>query len=157
MTQKIAYFLALLFAVLTFAPAAAHLLELMNKMTLGQADYFVVQQIYRGWALLGIVVIGGLVSSLALTVVLRKRQGPFLWALGAFLCALASHLVFWIWTYPANRATENWTRVPANWEELRLQWEYGHAGGAVLGLFAVVALICSLLAALADTERKLSG
>ncbi|HZM33925.1 MAG TPA: hypothetical protein VFC18_05460 [Burkholderiales bacterium] len=39
-----------------------------------------------------------------------------------------------------NRATENWTRLPAHWLELRAQWEYSHAASAVLNLLALVVL-----------------
>lgn len=40
-------FLGLLFTALAFAPAAAHLLELPNKIGLSRDDYLTVQQIYR--------------------------------------------------------------------------------------------------------------
>jgi hypothetical protein len=96
------YFAALVFVALSLGPSLAHLLALPNKIYLDQADYFVVQNICRGWALL------------------------------AFLCVAGAHAVFWTWTCPANVATKNWTVVPANWEVLRTQWEFSHAGGAVL-------------------------
>ena len=63
-----ARFCSLLFAALALAPAFAHLLELPNKICLSREDYLTVQQIYRGWALLGFVVFGALPSTLALTV-----------------------------------------------------------------------------------------
>jgi len=53
-----ARFLSLLFVALALAPALAHLLELPNKIGLSHDDYLTVQQIYRGWALLGLVVAG---------------------------------------------------------------------------------------------------
>ena len=59
-------FLSLLFAALALAPAMAHLLELPNKINLSREDYLNVQQIYRGWALLGFVVVGAFISTLAL-------------------------------------------------------------------------------------------
>ncbi|HEV8657074.1 MAG TPA: hypothetical protein VGS96_00470 [Thermoanaerobaculia bacterium] len=36
----------------------AHLFELPNKIGLSRDDYPTVQQIYRGWALAGILVLG---------------------------------------------------------------------------------------------------
>ena len=36
------------------AAGMAHLFELPNKIHLSREDYLTVQQIYRGWALLGI-------------------------------------------------------------------------------------------------------
>lgn len=37
------------------------------------------------------------------------------------------------------------TILPANWEELRRQWEYSHASSAALNLIALSALVLSLL------------
>jgi ribose/xylose/arabinose/galactoside ABC-type transport system permease subunit len=145
MTAKIAYFLSLLFAALAMAPAFAHLLELTNKINLPREQYFTVQQIYRGWALLGIVVFGALLSSLVLTVMLRQRRRPFIWSLIAFLCIAGTQVIFWTYTQPANLATDNWTMIPQNWEALRRQWEYSHAGSAGLNFVALVALVLSLL------------
>jgi hypothetical protein len=36
--------------------------------------------------------------------------------------------------------------LPENWEELRYQWEFSHAAGAVLNLIASVLLILFVLA-----------
>jgi hypothetical protein len=36
-------------------PVGAHLFELPNKIGLSEEHYFLVQSIYRGWALFGIV------------------------------------------------------------------------------------------------------
>jgi hypothetical protein len=48
-------FVSLLFTALALGAAMAHLLELPKKIKLSAEDYLIVQQIYRGWALLGIV------------------------------------------------------------------------------------------------------
>lgn len=145
MALKIAYFLSLVFAGLAMAPAFAHLLELPNKIGLPREEYFIVQQIYRGWALLGIVVIGALLSTLALTVMLRNRRKPFILSLIAFLAIAGTQVIFWTYTQPANLATENWTMIPQNWETLRRQWEYSHAASAGLNFTAFVTLVLSLL------------
>jgi hypothetical protein len=70
-------FFSLLFAALALAPALAHLLELPNKIGLSRDDYLIVQQIYRGWALLGIVILGALLSTLILAILVRKRLHEF--------------------------------------------------------------------------------
>jgi hypothetical protein len=140
-----AYFVAFLFAALALGPALAHLFALPNKIELPEAQYFVAQGIYRGWAFLGIVVIGALLSTLALAVVLRHDRRPMLWAALAFLCIAGTQVIFWTWTYPANAATVNWTMVPTNWEALRTQWVYSHAASACLNLAAMIALILSIL------------
>src|SRR5262245_10601783 len=102
-------FLSLLFTALALAPALAHLLELPNKIGLPHDAYLTVQQIYRGWALLGFVVVGALVFTLVFTVLVRRQREQFLLALVAFLCIVGTQVVFWTFTYPANQQTNNWT------------------------------------------------
>jgi hypothetical protein len=140
-----ARFLSLLFCALALAPALAHLLELPSKIGLPRDEYFVVQQIYRGWWMLGIVVFGALLSTLALTIVVRKRPGELGPALTAFLCIVATQAIFWTITFPANQQTANWTLLPDNWQELRMRWEYSHAASAMLNLVALIAVIIAVL------------
>src|SRR5688572_23237429 len=142
-----ARFLSLLFCALALAPALAHLLELPGKISLPRDEYFVVQQIYRGWWMLGIVVFGALLSTLALTIVVRKRPGELGPALTAFLCLVATQAIFWTFTFPANQQTANWTLLPDNWQELRMRWEYSHAASAMLNLVAMIAVIIAVLKA----------
>jgi hypothetical protein len=138
-------FIALLFTALALAPALAHMLELPNKMNLSREDYLTVQQIYRGWALLGFVVAGALFSNLILTIMVHSKSKAFVLTLIAFLCIVGTQVVFWTFTYPANQATSNWTMLPENWLQLRAQWEYSHAASAVLNFAALVTLILSML------------
>ena len=145
MALQLARFSSLFFVALAFAPATAHLLELANKIGLPREEYLVVQQIYRGWALLGIVVFGALFSTLALAVLTRHRRREFVPALVAFLCVVATQVVFWTFTFPANQATGQWTMLPGNWEALRVQWEYSHAASALMNLAALVAVIAAVL------------
>jgi hypothetical protein len=145
MWLKTLYFLSLLFAALALAPAMAHVLELPNKITLSRDAYLTVQHIYRGWALLGFVVAGALLSTLSLTIKLRKQHRAFLFSLLAFLCIAGTQVVFWTYTQPANQATHNWTMLPEHWEALRQQWEYSHATSAGLNLVALMALMLSVL------------
>jgi hypothetical protein len=58
---------------------------------------------------------------------------------------VASLAIFFIWTYPANQATSNWTVASANWASLRTQWEYSHAANAVMTFLALCAVTASLL------------
>jgi Domain of unknown function (DUF1772) len=146
MTLKVLQFLALVLTALALVPAGAHLFELPNKIGLAQDQYFIVQSIYRGWALFGIVLFGALAATLALTIALRHHQSAYWFALAGFLCIAATLMIFFIWTYPANVATNNWTTVPANWEALRTRWEYAHAVNAVLTFIALCLLTVSTLA-----------
>jgi hypothetical protein len=127
------------------ASGFAHLLSLPNKMALSRDEYLIVQQIYRGWALLGIAFFGALLSTLVLTIMVRANQRVFYLTLTATLCIGLSLLVFFLFTYPANQQTLNWTMSPENWQELRRQWEYSHAVGAGLSFAALMALVLGLL------------
>ena len=143
-------FLAIVLTALALVPAGAHLFELPNKIGLDQEPYFIVQGIYRGWALFGIVLFGALAANLALAIGVRRRRVPFRLASLAFLLIAATLVIFFIWTFPANQATSNWTVVPENWRALRTQWEYAHAANAVL---TFLALCAATLAALMRRER----
>jgi hypothetical protein len=145
MGLRIAQFLALVFTALALVPAGAHLFELPNKIGLPQDDYFVVQGIYRGWALFGIALFGALGANLVAAILARRQRAPFWLAFLGFLLVAATLAIFFTWTYPANQATSNWTVVPENWQELRLQWEYAHATNAVLTFLALCAVTLSVL------------
>ena len=75
----------------------------------------------------------------------RGAGPPFTLALIALLLLVGELIVFWGFTAPVNRATENWTMLPGNWEELRAQWEYSHAARAFLYVLAMGTLVMSLL------------
>ncbi len=114
MELKMMRFVALLFTALALAPALTHLLELPNKINLSREDYLTVQQIYRGWALLGVVVTGALLSTLILAIMIRTQLKAFVLTLIAFVCLAGAQVMFRTFTYPANQATDNWTMLSAN-------------------------------------------
>jgi hypothetical protein len=145
MALKALQFLALILTALALVPAGAHLFELPNKIGLAQDQYFIVQGIYRGWALFAFVLFPALGATFAVTIALRHYQAAYWLALTGFLCIAATLVIFFIWTYPTNVATNNWTTVPANWEALRLRWEYAHAVNAVLTFIALCVLTLSTL------------
>jgi hypothetical protein len=53
--------------------------------------------------------------------VLRRLGRSFGYALASFLLIAAKLAIFFVWTFPTNQATNNWTVVPNNWNELRIQ------------------------------------
>jgi hypothetical protein len=141
----IIFFIALLATALALGAALAHALELPNKIDLPQDEYFLVQQIYRGWSGLAYLLAIELIAML-MVVVLSWREPRVRWAtLAAIFCLVCAQAVFWTYTYPANVATNNWTAVPPNWAELRSQWEYSHAVGALFQALAMSALIIAAL------------
>jgi hypothetical protein len=132
MSIRIIQFLALILTALAFMPGSAHFFALPNKIALDAERYFIVQDIYRGWALFGIALFGALLANCLMAFLLRGTGWPsWFAALAAAMIAL-NLAIFFVWTYPANVATENWTQIPANWAELRTQWEYSHAVNALV-------------------------
>jgi len=134
-------FLALLLAALVLATGMAHLLEMPHKMELTQQSYGAVQYIYTGWALLGIIQVGAMVTTFLLY--LGSRGSRLI--LAALICLMLTLANFFIWIYPVNRTTQNWSVLPVNWEALRKQWEYAHAANAVLELAAYILLLFAIL------------
>src|SRR5262245_55124695 len=121
---KTLYFLAIMLTAIAMGAALAHLFELPNKIDIGATDYLTVQRNYDNWWIVGLSVPLAFLSVLALTIVLRGTGTSFRLALIAFLLLVGELVLFWGLTAPVNRATENWTMLPGNWEELRAQWEY---------------------------------
>jgi hypothetical protein len=144
MSMNSVWVVSLLLATLAMMPAAAHVLELPNKIGLSGIEYLTVQRLYRGWALARLVVAAALGSMLVLLFMVRELPTAFALAWVAFLCLAGTQLVFWIFTQPVNRVTANWTFLPGDWSELRRRWEYSHAASAALNLAALVALIVCL-------------
>ena len=145
MGLRMTQFIAIILTALALVPAGAHLLELVHKITLDRAQYLTVQQLYRGWAFLGAVLIAALLANLALTIRSRRQGRPMRLAAIATLLLAANLTIFFIWTFPANQATGNWTVMPADWEALRNQWEYSHAVNALLTFLALSATLASSL------------
>lgn len=137
------YFLSLLFAALALVPPMAHLLELPRKICLPRDEYLMVQRLYRGWAMLGPVIVVALLSTGSLAVAVRHDGVALAFALTGCLCTGATQVVFWTYTYPVNRATANWTVATENWSTMRRRWEYSHAASALLALLALVGVILS--------------
>lgn len=141
------YFLTLTLVALSLGAPLAHLFELPNKIGLSAQDYLLVQQLYRGWALLGVLPCAALASAVAVAVREREIRRAFTLALIAVVCIAAMLVVFFAFTYPVNLATENWTYLPETWEALRRRWEYSHAVSAALTFVAFLALLGSFFAA----------
>jgi hypothetical protein len=146
MTHDLVSFGAIFFTGLALVPAAAHAMELPNKLPLGRDEYFVAQKLYRGWQLVAPIVVLALLSTGMLLAQARTANSRSeAAAIIAFLCLAATQVVFWAFTFPANRATRNWTDAPPHWEALRRKWEYSHAASAGLNLAAFIGSILATL------------
>jgi len=124
---------------------AGHLLELPNKIGMGPNDYFVVQRIYNGWWLVGLLLPAALVANIALAVAARRDSTALLLAMFAAALIALNLAIFLVWTQPANAATGNWTTRPENWLDLRRQWEYSHAINAGIMFVAFCATTAAAL------------
>jgi Domain of unknown function (DUF1772) len=142
---RLLQFVAMVLTALALVPGGAHLFALPNKIDLSESDYFITQRVYRSWALLGIVLIGAAIANVALALLIRAQRAPAIFALISGLCLVATLVIFFAFTFPANQATSNWTQVPADWEQLRWRWELSHAVNAVITFFAFCSLTISLL------------
>ena len=141
--ESLAQLLALVLTAVALAPSAAHVLELPNTLPLHRDEYLTVQHLYRGWSRLGFVVIGALLATLWMAVV--ADESSELPATLAFIAILLTQVVFWIYTYPVNRRTHNWTEAPDDWERLRDRWEISHAANALLSFIAFVCVAVAIL------------
>ncbi len=153
MLYDAAFFVALLSSALALGGAVAHLLELSNKIDLPRDQYFIVQTIYAGWNRLAYLLAIQFASIIAVIILSRHAPRVLGLALVALFGLIAAQVVFWTTTFPANTATNNWTSVPLNWEELRRHWEYSHAIGAVFQVLTMCALIGAALARTTQHRR----
>lgn len=146
MSATLIQFAAVFFCGLALVPAAAHAMELPNKIRLPREEYLIAQKLYRGWHSVAAIVIIALVAT-GLLVAQSRSTGaaPERAAIVAFACIVATQLVFWTVTFPVNRATRNWSAAPPDWIALRRRWEFSHAASAVLNLLAFGAAVLAVL------------
>jgi len=137
--------LAVVSVAIYLVPGGAHFFEFANKMAMSPAEYMTVQKIYAGWSFFSIAIVTALLLTLLHTFMVRRDRTAFLLSLAAFLCLAATQAIFWMFTYPMNVASGQWTVMPADFEAARRQWEYSHAVNAVLTFAALVAITSSTL------------
>lgn len=152
MAAQIVRFFSLLFVGLALAPGLAHVLQMPHKMNLSGEDYLRAQQLYAGWAWLGLVALGALISTFLLTVLVRDRLRQFALACIALGSVFVTQVIFWMFTFPVNQQTQNWTVLPVNWMTLRERWEFSHATAAVFDLIAFIAIVLAVLAAVGHPQ-----
>jgi hypothetical protein len=64
--------------------------------------------------LLGIVVVGALLSTGLVARLARAWSSEFKLTVLAASCIALSLVIFFLLTYPANQQTQNWTMLPEN-------------------------------------------
>jgi hypothetical protein len=152
--------LAITLTALALGAGLSHLFALPNKMQLSSEEYMVVQQIYRNWAYLGIFPLTAFGVTLTLAILNRGDRKAFWFTLLAASCIGTAIVVSFLFNYPANAQTQNWTTLPSNWQDLRARWELAYAASALLNLIALILLTLSLLpdrGDAADSTRRRAG
>ena len=160
-------FISVLLVAVAMAMALAHALEYPGKLRLSKEAYIATQPIYYPGFTIGGAVgeFGGIIVTLAL-LALTPFGFDFLLVLGAAVGLIAMQAVYWTMTHPVNSFWLKDAKLgsagrgffgsdplrnktdsrPADWTDLRDQWEYSHVIRAALGLASLALLTGSLVA-----------
>jgi hypothetical protein len=131
--------------------AFAHLLERPAKLQYDAALYITLQKtLYVQWGpphIGGVLEPAAIVATLILAYLLRNDRG-IMWitvAAGVMLLLAFPVVFFWL-VAPANEAFPAAipARVPADWMQLRVNWEMGHVIRFLLQFAALSLLVVSL-------------
>jgi hypothetical protein len=136
-------FLAIILTGLSLIAPAAHAFTLLNKIGLPKTEYFIVQQIYAGWWIVGLLLPLAFLANIGNAICLNNDSTAMMLSIAAAALVALNLTIFILFTQPANAATQNWTIQPESWETLRAQWEYSHA---VNGVVNFLAFCCATLA-----------
>ncbi len=152
MFLRIWRFITLILVALFVGLEFCHVLELPAKLQYRGGLYVTLQNsLYRYFGFPGPgawITMGALLSTVVLLFLVRRRHPARNWTLGGLICvAIAFPLVFFQVIEPVNIIIEQATpaSLPANWEQLRQQWESGHALNFGLGLVALSLLLISVI------------
>jgi len=149
MRQKICQFIAIYLTALTLSITFAHLLEMPRKMQYDQSLYVAMQHsLYLYFAWVGsIAEVSAVVFLIILCVLLRRNRRAFRLTLVATVCITAGLAVWFLLVNTANAEMAQWGNLPLpeNWDDVRRQWEYGHAISAALDLIGFGALVASVV------------
>lgn len=151
MPLKLLRFVAILLVALTAGLALAHVLEQSAKMQYDAALYITLQKsLYVQW---GPPQVGGFLEPAAtaatglLAFFVRKSKRALWLSLGSLFALLLAFPVIFFWLVaPGNVAFLAATppSIPANWIDLRSNWETGHAIRFALQFAALSLLVLSL-------------
>ena len=157
MLLRIWRFISIYLTALTLSLTFCHLLEMPRKMQYDEGLYMAVQHtLYLYFAWVGAFAeVGAVAFLIVLSVLLRNRGAVFHLTLAATLCIAAGLAVWFAVVSPANVQMAHWSSMPlpANWTDVRRQWEFGHAASAVLDLVGFGALVLSVVV---DTPKSAS-
>jgi Domain of unknown function (DUF1772) len=143
-------FITLILAALNMGLAFCHLMEMPAKMQYDASLYATINNnLYLTFGSApGIAIeIGSIVAAVGLVFLVRQRRLSFPSTLIGAICLLAAQVIWWVFIAPVNAEIRTWTSatVPADWTQLRNQWEYAHASRFVLQLLGLSALTLSII------------
>jgi hypothetical protein len=150
MRLRIWRLLTIMLVALSMGTALCHLLEMPAKLRYeGGTWLMLLHTLYPpAFGTLGASFeVGAVLAAVVLAFLVRHRRPAFGWTLLGAICIVAADAAFWLWVAPVNAAMASLTpqTLPADWTSLRNQWEYTHAGRAVLQIAALAFLVCSVL------------
>lgn len=143
-------FITILLVALTTGLAFAHVLEMPAKMLYDADTYLMLQRtLYAAW---GPPQIGGMLEPAAVMATLllcaavrRRRRAFWLSATAAGALLLAFPVTYFLLVEPVNEIIRTTGFIPANWVQLRMRWETGHAIRFALQFIALSLLLLSVL------------
>lgn len=151
MVLRTVRFITLLLTALLMGTTLCHTMELPAKM-LYNAELWATVNKSLYWVFAppvgAIIEMGAILSTIVLTFLVRKHRPAFRLTLIATLCLVVAFFVIWIgFIAPMNAQIEQWTvgSLPADWTQVRNQWEYSHATRFLLHLIGFSALLLSVL------------
>jgi hypothetical protein len=159
MLVRIWRLVTIMLIALSMGTALCHLLEMPAKITYDGALWLtLLQTLYRpAFGTIGAFFeVGAVVTAVVLAFLVRQRRLAFGWTLLGAFCLVAAHAAFWVWVAPVNATMAPLTpeTLPADWMRLRDQWEYTHAARAILQIFALGALVFSILVEIPTDASK---
>jgi hypothetical protein len=135
---------AIALTALALIPAGAQVFELSAKLALSPSNYVMVQSVHHAWVLFASAM---LLASAAIGLhgyLVNRNAASFGWSMVALALVGVAQVVFWMFAYPANAATEGWSVLPADFEMLRRQWEFAFAAAGVFSFAGLLALARSI-------------
>ena len=140
-------------SALSVGMALGHLMEMPARRNYAPALWSRVTNIEGTYRLFGPPVGasiegGALSTAVVLSIFVRKRRPAFALTLFGAACMAAAQVAWWLFVFPVNSQMVNWTpeSLPANFTELRDQWEYTHGARAILQIVGLGSLVLSVLA-----------
>ena len=158
--------IALVIAALSLAPSFAHALESQPRLIIWPPELWREATVFNAQFWL-FAVIGAPIDILAilvpagLTMLLRGKRPQFTLALAATLCFALGLALWFTIVATANNVLATWTPgpIPADFDAVRRQWEFGHLtiAGVKLTAFALLAMACAWPEAPSDAQNDQSS